>query len=68
MTAQTITVEGTEFTASTMPDLRRQLREYYGARNYRITNAGEMHYYGNPSNPYDRSQDFWHFGGYVITR
>ena len=67
MTIQTtIRIEGTEFSASTMTALRRQLREHYGNRNYRITSDGEMHYYGNPSDPYDRDNDFWHFGGLVI--
>lgn len=68
MTNQTITIEGTGFTASTMTALRRQLRDYYGDRNYRITRNGEMHYYGNPTNAYDRSEDYWHFGGHIITR
>ena len=60
-----IQIEGTEFQAQTMTALRRQLRDYYGDRNYRITKEGEMHYYGNPKSDTDRSQDFWHFGGYV---
>ncbi|MDD3310973.1 hypothetical protein [Pseudodesulfovibrio sp.] len=51
-----------------MTALRRQLRDYYGDRHYRITSDGEMHYYGNPANEYDRSQDYWHFGGHIVTR
>lgn len=68
MTIQTTIIEGTEFTAATMTAMRRQLRDYYGDRNYRITSDGEMHYYGNPADAYDRSEDYWHFGGNVITR
>ncbi len=64
----TITIEGTEFTATSMTTLRQQLHDYYGDRNYRITHDGEMQYKGNPLSDTDRSQDFWHFGGYVISK
>jgi hypothetical protein len=53
------------FAAATMAGLRRNLRDYYGKRNYRITADGEVHYYGNPADVYDRTHDYWHYLGRV---
>ncbi len=51
--------------ARTKTELRRKLRHYYGKRMYRITADGDVHYYGNPANEYDRSHDYWHYLGHI---
>ncbi len=34
----------------TIPEIRKILRELYGARQYRITSTGEIHVYGRMPN------------------
>ena len=45
---------------------RRAIRKYAydQAVRYRITADGELHMYGS-DDPFDRSKDYWRFGGYV---
>lgn len=43
--------------------IREHLGHGIGGRRVRVTKKGEVHYYGS-TDPYDRSHDYWHWGGW----
>lgn len=49
----------------TIRDYREMLREFYGARQYRITRDGEIHVYGQMPNSIETG---WWLYGYVGDR
>ena len=46
----------------TTAQIRKILRQHFGARHYRITSAGEIHVYGRMPNT---NEDGWYLFGYL---